>query len=917
MIVLAFFIIIVQSYFTMSDARKSRAPMCKQHTGITIVLDNTRHVSRNIHELEKEIERKILLNFQSRQLQHKLGDYTNNVFCSGDGININDDAYGDSKSLYKMECARQLLTSLEHKLTSNNKGIDSYLMNIALSLSVSKWLPQYITQRYSANESYLVVFLNSTKFSQQLFSVGLVRDVTGKFSLDGKKINKAVTEIMQKICPNDFPSGKESTTTAITRKATARTAPTTTMDEITDITTTNNTTIAASTTVNDMNSATPITTQKISSSRPFTNTNTLTSNSDIPLKPSTTHHTNATSVIKPTTAATTSKAITIFSTVDPNVLKQDVEQFLTQNITEAQLSNTSWAQTFLQASCELLKKVSDAEKEVKGEKLLQFMERTLLKVGSKLVDGVSLTLSTDDLVAEVQSINRSEYRGYEFPTFNITSSETTLYLPGNLLKETSADKIALLAMKYKPLKAMKREKKHFSLSNDVISITLDPPVKTPFKELLNYTMRRRKNNFTDHQCVFWNTRTRIWDTTGCFVSKITDDHVTCQCNHMTSFSILMQVEDFELSDKHHIALMVITYVGCGVSAASCLCLIFIYIFLRRMLKIDRNVIHVNLAVAIAISNALFLSADSLVDRKDLCLGISISMLYFYLATFFWMLVEGVHVYLMIFKVFKSKKRMPIYLLIGWVPPGIITAGTALKFTDLMTTGDFCWVSTKQGIIWTFVGPALFVMSVNTVILCMTLKTSQRIKIGTNEVREIRRIARLTIVLMPIFGISWIFGIFAVNKETIAFQYVFTILNVFQGLFIFIGYGIMNNEVRREVSRKKHMSESADIRRSTSTARSKKYNAVFCNAAFSTNENNSIKNKDVIQTPTSRDYDDVFTDTSSPYSINDEFYRSSMQSSYGSWMYGDFGSSPGQSSMYSLGDESYRSTKFLTLEAFKV
>lgn len=260
----------------------------------------------------------------------------------------------------------------------------------------------------------------------------------------------------------------------------------------------------------------------------------------------------------------------------------------------------------------------------------------------------------------------------------------------------------------------------------------------------------------------------------------------------------------------------------------------------------------------------------------------------------------------------------VYFLFNFlVPPGIITAGTALKFTDLMTTDGFCWVSTKQGIIWTFVGPALFVMSVNTVILCMTLKTSQRIKIGTNEVREIRRIARLTIVLMPIFGISWIFGIFAVNKETIAFQYVFTILNVFQGLFIFIGYGIMNNEVRREVSRKKHMSESADIRHSTSTARSKKYNAVFCNAAFSTNENNSIKNKDVIQTPTSRDYDDVFTDTSSPYSINDEFYRSSIQSSYGSWMYGDFGSSPGQSSMYSLSDESYRSTKFLTLEAFKV
>ena len=35
------------------------------------------------------------------------------------------------------------------------------------------------------------------------------------------------------------------------------------------------------------------------------------------------------------------------------------------------------------------------------------------------------------------------------------------------------------------------------------------------------------------------------------------------------------------------------------------------------------------------------------------------------------------------------------------------------------------------------------------------------------------------LLVPILGITWIFGIFAVNEELIVFQYLFAISNSFQ------------------------------------------------------------------------------------------------------------------------------------------
>ena len=43
----------------------------------------------------------------------------------------------------------------------------------------------------------------------------------------------------------------------------------------------------------------------------------------------------------------------------------------------------------------------------------------------------------------------------------------------------------------------------------------------------------------------------------------------------------------------------------------------------------------------------------------------------------------------------------------------------------------------------------------------------------------RTTARVSIVLLPLLGISWVFGVFAVNDDTVVFQYIFTISNSIQ------------------------------------------------------------------------------------------------------------------------------------------
>ena len=43
----------------------------------------------------------------------------------------------------------------------------------------------------------------------------------------------------------------------------------------------------------------------------------------------------------------------------------------------------------------------------------------------------------------------------------------------------------------------------------------------------------------------------------------------------------------------------------------------------------------------------------------------------------------------------------------------------------------------------------------------------------------RTTARVSLVLLLLLGISWVFGVFAVNDDTVVFQYIFTISNSIQ------------------------------------------------------------------------------------------------------------------------------------------
>lgn len=52
-----------------------------------------------------------------------------------------------------------------------------------------------------------------------------------------------------------------------------------------------------------------------------------------------------------------------------------------------------------------------------------------------------------------------------------------------------------------------------------------------------------------------------------------------------------------------------------------------------------------------------------------------------------------------------------------------------------------------------------------------------------------------LILTPILGINWLFGLLAVNEDLLVFEFVFVIINSLQGLLIFLFHCVGSSEVR--------------------------------------------------------------------------------------------------------------------------
>ncbi|XP_059061780.1 adhesion G-protein coupled receptor G2-like [Achroia grisella] len=334
---------------------------------------------------------------------------------------------------------------------------------------------------------------------------------------------------------------------------------------------------------------------------------------------------------------------------------------------------------------------------------------------------------------------------------------------------------------------------HFE-SGEVVTLHFKP-IKEPERD------QRRS-------CAYWHyleNGTGYWSQEGCtFISSNNPDILdSCQCDHLIHFAEIL-IPRPVFSEGNENALEILSVIGCSLSIFGIFFILLTVAVFETWRSKFRNQIWLQLCIALLILSICFLI---ILHVKYLyfsasCMFVGIVLHYSVLASFCWMFVAaaiaykdtipfGKHITHTVMKTSAFSWGAPI-VIIGIL---LISAPRSYvgRFEDMTPTGSFCYPS-GPGLWLSVFMPICLTLLINVIaffyMIRVIYKSEQNTKLGKQKAsyREVAlKCTSTAFVLMFLFGLPWIFGLFAFN---IVAAYLFTITVTIQGfvLFLFIVCG---------------------------------------------------------------------------------------------------------------------------------
>ncbi|KAI4891451.1 hypothetical protein NFI96_025140 [Prochilodus magdalenae] len=234
----------------------------------------------------------------------------------------------------------------------------------------------------------------------------------------------------------------------------------------------------------------------------------------------------------------------------------------------------------------------------------------------------------------------------------------------------------------------------------------------------------------------------------------------------------------------------------------------------RRLHCTRNYIHLNLflsfilrAVAVLVKDSVLFSHSTTCSNQPSLVGCRASLVffhYFIMANFVWLLVEGLYLHTLLLVTFAKNTRFLSYLMIGWGVPALFVFSWILTRHQLEDTD--CWERNEHPVPkWVINGPVMFSIMVNFILFISIIRILlQKLRcpdVGGNDQSQYRRLAKSTLLLIPLFGIHYVIFV-SLNESLTDYKIFFDLaLGSFQGLVVAILYCFLNSEVQYELRRK--------------------------------------------------------------------------------------------------------------------
>ncbi|KAL1257372.1 hypothetical protein QQF64_010616, partial [Cirrhinus molitorella] len=339
-------------------------------------------------------------------------------------------------------------------------------------------------------------------------------------------------------------------------------------------------------------------------------------------------------------------------------------------------------------------------------------------------------------------------------------------------------------------------------------------------EVYGITMRANISNLTDNidmffthndkignsSCVSWSGEGDLnWTTFGC-KTEIINNTIKCSCSHLTFFAVLMTPQPDAEQDLESLTL--ITSIGCGISMFFLSIALFMHFLLRKAKSNQATKILMNMFVALCLLNASFLSNESVANTQDngACVFIALVLHYSMLASFTWFFIQALHMYLWLIRQnITITNYMRKITVLGWAfpTPIVITIASLGEYKPLIlkTSSEkisrMCWITSPYIHYAVNIGyySLVFIFTTGIFITILTrIVQARRLRATDGKRRTFRKQLMMVLSLFLLFGLTWSVAFFSYGPMRIPSYYIFTVLNSFQGFFLFLYYYHIRNDI---------------------------------------------------------------------------------------------------------------------------
>ncbi|XP_030837709.1 adhesion G protein-coupled receptor L2 [Strongylocentrotus purpuratus] len=323
--------------------------------------------------------------------------------------------------------------------------------------------------------------------------------------------------------------------------------------------------------------------------------------------------------------------------------------------------------------------------------------------------------------------------------------------------------------------------------------------------------------FKERICRFYDEDLSKWSGVGCYVQTSNASVVTCACNHTTSFAVLLQFEDCAIDGANLQVQTLMTRFFNAISIAALFLSVIIFSYLKLYTS-DQVKVHICLAISLALAQLVMLFMGN-TEHKGICRAIAGIMHYLLTAYCISMILEGTLLHRKASRTHKAPAKGWVIILCVWGIPCVMVAVLMGSVIDGYGGECACWLNIQYGTMYMWLAEVCLVVVVNTVLLYLIMRTFISLKANTkkSDTDRLKATARALLIMMPMLGMTWVFGVLQASFKSVFLQWLFILFNAMQGPMFFVFQCVMHPEVQKVIGRKRKTGDSSKWAMNSSTS----------------------------------------------------------------------------------------------------